>query len=545
MKTAQFTAPNQPSRHDKTSTDNRGQEFRALFREAFKAVDEKINDYTDPSCFRVPSEQKAFSVAVEIERRLRSTKTPHTIFLCHGDIHPTEEVELFVKETPVIANGHAELPDWAIESTTHTWVEVDISGTSNRFLIDGFVPPQLTGHSEFVIRTRIYKQDSVTDRPENYPQNAETHRLSSFTQNNQPETVWSAQAPAWPNQTKRTTPADGGDEIAPDRNSICKIETRKGINLLPNNSIYTIMTSPPYRLLRSYNAPDTIYGGSESCDHDWKSQIIKTDTPVREDGCAGFGPGDESENQYSERHRNVDICAECDAYRGQLGHEPKLEQFIEHLVSIFDQTRRVLKDTGSLYVNIADSYDAYQRIEEGTLTTDEIRESPGQKSLIGLPERFMIAMMEAGWYCREHYIWVKPDATTEGRAEQSRARKAHEHIFRFVIDPDGYVDTGNGPETNVLEIPTASGVPGATPAMPLELPERLLQSVAIEDEKQTVLDPFAGSGTVLEAAARHNMDYLGFDISDDAIEIAKDRLEQYSMNSASLSGQQSLQSFVD
>ena len=92
---------------------------------------------------------------------------------------------------------------------------------------------------------------------------------------------------------------------------------------LDDDCVDCIVTSPPYWQLRDYGLAPILFGGNGTCRHEFD----------------GFG-----------------VCRLCGGWLGQLGQEPSRELFIEHLVSIFDECRRVLKKSGTLWVNLGDSY---------------------------------------------------------------------------------------------------------------------------------------------------------------------------------------------
>lgn len=471
---------------------------------------------------------RAYTVAVQLERAFKTSQTRTTIHLCTGPITPTSDVEQFAEEAPIVSSGQLDTPAWATTTTEHTWVEIQLHspGTPARYIVDGFAPPQVTGTP--TLEPQIAQQDSPTERPEAYPDAAATVPLDDFAEHHTPESLWTDGTKLYPTPpSPQQQSADGGDPPALARNTIHQLGAQDGLSRLATGAVDAIITSPPYRLQKSNPGTEAVFGGSPDCDHDWTAVTIRTDTPIRQEGSAGLNMNYDMERQQDERHRTVHLCDSCDAYRGQLGHEPTIGRFVGNLVTIFEEAKRVLADDGSLFVNIADSYDAGQSLVSGPLSDEELADSPGQKSLVGLPERFMLAMIDAGWYTREHYIWAKPNGTPDGRVTD-RANTAHEHVFRFVTSPDRYHDTGDGPQSNVLSIPTAAGVDAPVAPMPNALVRRLMDTLAKTDADKTVLDPFAGTGTVAEVALERNLSYLGFELSPESFSIAQERLTESS-----------------
>ncbi len=133
----------------------------------------------------------------------------------------------------------------------------------------------------------------------------------------------------------------------------------------------------------------------------------------------------------------------CD---GQIGLESTYATYVGQLVLVFDEVRRVLRDDGTLWLNLGDSYagswgaqsrpDAIegvsaQQIEAHPKTTGtgSLRKFPGLKSkdLIGIPWRVAFALQTAGWYLRQDIIWSKPNPMPE--SVQDRCTKAHEYVF--------------------------------------------------------------------------------------------------------------------
>lgn len=172
----------------------------------------------------------------------------------------------------------------------------------------------------------------------------------------------------------------------------------------------------------------------------------------------------------------VDFCMTSPPYWGKreyenggIGLENTFEEYIENLLSIFGEVWRVLKPTGSFWLNIGDTY--------------------LNKRLSGIPWRVALRMMdEQGWTLRDHVIWHKvkggPDNTTD------RLRNVHEQVFHFVKQPTGYyfdadAIRSNPKKTKVVNgaIVSASGVSGVRYKRQIELSTHLT-----EDEKQAAMD---------------------------------------------------------
>lgn len=139
---------------------------------------------------------------------------------------------------------------------------------------------------------------------------------------------------------------------------------------------------------------------------------------------------------------------------GQIGLEETPEAFIEQLVSVFRELRRVLKPEGTLWVNMGDSYNSYKgNAVRKNAQTDYAghRGQPVRKSgfglecknlknkdLIGIPWMLAFALRADGWYLRQDIVWHKPNPMPESVTD--RCTKAHEYIFLFSKSPRYYFD---------------------------------------------------------------------------------------------------------
>ncbi len=128
---------------------------------------------------------------------------------------------------------------------------------------------------------------------------------------------------------------------------------------------------------------------------------------------------------------------------GQIGLEPTPDEFVAQLVAVFREVRRVLRDDGTLWLNLGDSYNAAGRTGHGTRVgfkqgsnrasaegADNCRPSVDglkPKDLIGIPWRVAFALQADGWYLRQDIIWHKPNPMPE--SVRDRCTKAHEYVF--------------------------------------------------------------------------------------------------------------------
>ena len=127
------------------------------------------------------------------------------------------------------------------------------------------------------------------------------------------------------------------------------------LRTLPENNINCVMTSPPYFRQRNYLTPPIIFGGDINCKHIWVSSSKYWDN--RHASVLATSETDTLGSTKDFRSKLVsEICSVCSAYKGHLGLEETVEQFISHLVCIFREVRRVLRDDGVCFVNIGNSY---------------------------------------------------------------------------------------------------------------------------------------------------------------------------------------------
>ena len=119
---------------------------------------------------------------------------------------------------------------------------------------------------------------------------------------------------------------------------------------------------------------------------------------------------------------------------GQIGREPSPEAFVAEMVAVFREVRRVLRDDGTLWLNLGDSYAGSNTI--GSRSVDGLK----AKDLIGIPWRVAFALQADGWYLRQDIIWHKPNPMPESVTD--RCTKAHEYVFLLSKSARYYFDAG-------------------------------------------------------------------------------------------------------
>lgn len=220
---------------------------------------------------------------------------------------------------------------------------------------------------------------------------------------------------------------------------------------LPEKSVNCCVTSPPYYGLRDYNTGNWI-GGNTDCDH-VKTQSLKRNNS----GGLSNKPLDRGENEYSSSSviQFRDVCEKCGATRidEQIGLEETPEEYISRLVNVFREVKRVLRDDGTLWVNIGDSYAGYhgnkkKNYEDAPSNKNGYFENQRKslvdhngiknKDLIGIPWLLAFALRNDGWYLRCDIIWQKNNPMPE--SVNDRPTRCHEYIFLLSKSPKYYYD---------------------------------------------------------------------------------------------------------
>jgi DNA modification methylase len=260
----------------------------------------------------------------------------------------------------------------------------------------------------------------------------------------------------------------------------------------------------------------------------------------------------------------------------QIGSESSIGEYVEHLVGLFRRLRTALADDGVVWLNIGDTYAG--RANAGpAYDGNRGKGRPGQmpkrkrttsdapyKSLIGVPWRVAIALIDDGWILRSEVIWSKPNPMPESVLD--RPTKSHEQMFMLTKNPqylydaaaiaeearssDGsgsrfggvkygdstaretrtksgreYVATGFRNKRDVWEVAPAHFTGSHFAVMP----EALIVPCVLSSSRvgDTVLDPFSGSGTTGQVATMLGRKYIGMDISADYLDLSlKERFAQ-------------------
>jgi len=216
---------------------------------------------------------------------------------------------------------------------------------------------------------------------------------------------------------------------------------------------------------------------------------------------------------------------------GQIGLELHPSEYLSSLLEVFDACRGVLKSTGSLWINLGDTYWS----GKGQHRSDEKKQSARRfglrpqdrkgdglwcrpKQLLLIPHRFAIGMQERGWLVRNDNVWIKPNPIPD--QVNDRCSMSHEYVFHFVKERWYYFNreavgrpsargTSLPPfDTWIVQTSRGNGRHKASFSEELiDIPIR-----ATTPGKGIVLDPFAGSGTTLHYARKLGFRSIGIDI---------------------------------
>ncbi len=205
-------------------------------------------------------------------------------------------------------------------------------------------------------------------------------------------------------------------------------------------SVDMCMTSPPYYSCRSYKCEPVVWGGQPDCVHQW-GEYEKGKGYGRHDTNSSTSTNFNGWKSWDGETGNKagQFCQLCGAWRGTLGLEPGPDLFISHLCDIFDGVKRVLKPAGSLYCNLDDCHAGsgspggdFRDKERGANYCEPYNrgKSVPAKSLVAIPERFVLEMMKRGWLLRNVIIWHKSSVMPE--SVKDRFTIDFERIYFFV-----------------------------------------------------------------------------------------------------------------
>ena len=223
---------------------------------------------------------------------------------------------------------------------------------------------------------------------------------------------------------------------------------------------------------------------------------------------------------------------------GQIGLEAALTQYLNRLVAVFNEVRRVLRSDGVFWLNIGDGYTSGNRgwrapDKKNPARAMSVRpdtpEGLKTKDLIGVPWRLAFALQEDGWYLRSDIIWNKPNAMPE--SVKDRPTRSHEYIFMLTKSEKYFYDYEAGSEMsggkprnrrtvwdiNTLPFPEAHFA---------TFPPALIEPCILSSSRpgDFVLDPFLGSGTVGVVCRQTQRRFVGIELNPEYLSIARRRI---------------------
>jgi len=231
------------------------------------------------------------------------------------------------------------------------------------------------------------------------------------------------------------------------------------LNYIKEEVIDCIVFSPPYWGLRDYGLEaTTVWGGDNGCDHLFTMKGApprkRNPSDVKDQSSIEASRRGEASTWDSDKIVS-NFCNKCNAWKGQLGMEPHPQMFIDHMTDICMKMYPLLKKTGSMYINIGDTYytrsgtpgygwDRPSRKEMAKLhqyqsTMKSNRSNwlqPKQKLLI--PHRLAISLQNNGWIVRNDIVWHKLNSMPS--SVKDRRSNTFEYIFHFVKKRKYYYD---------------------------------------------------------------------------------------------------------
>jgi DNA modification methylase len=237
-------------------------------------------------------------------------------------------------------------------------------------------------------------------------------------------------------------------------------------------------------------------------------------------------------------------------YNGQWGLEPTFQEFLEHLWEMMDEIYRVLKPTGTCWINLGDTYnnsgwagDRKDKYNDQPIVASGTKAGRGgqkgfpDKCLILIPHRFAIGCIDRGWLVRNDIIWAKRNGMPE--PVNDRFTKKHEYIFlmtkskkyyfdlssikdKLVNDNDNSEGKNPGSVSDFWDVKTKPSSSKHYASYNVELITKPI--LAGCPENGLIYDPFMGTGTTAIHAINNNRKFIGSEMSQDYIKICNERV---------------------
>lgn len=276
----------------------------------------------------------------------------------------------------------------------------------------------------------------------------------------------------------------------------------------------------------------------------------ETTSSARKDAGITIVHGDARHVLQNLPEASVQCCVTSPPYWGlrdyghesQIGAESTVPAYVASLVGVMREVRRVLREDGTLWLNLGDCYTSGGRRSRGPDPRNRARamryraptpEGLKPKDLVGVPWRVAFALQADGWYLRSEIIWHKPNCQPE--SVRDRPVLAHETLFLLSKSKRYYYDkvavrqpTKDGrQERNLRSVWEFNAV--ACPGAPYSAFPRQLVHLCILAGSPLgglVLDPFFGSGTVGAGCILYGRRCVGIELKQERVLFARQRLEQ-------------------
>lgn len=187
---------------------------------------------------------------------------------------------------------------------------------------------------------------------------------------------------------------------------------------LPDASVHMVCTSPPYWGLRSYKGEqEQEWGGLSDCQHEWEVAVPPNTKNARQGSTETIKW---SRVAGTTKVHGSNTCRLCGAWRGGLGHEPTIGMYVQHIVECFREVRRVLRDDGTLWLNIGDCWAGSGGGGGGNRKGNEHGQHDGMVGLrpptpqylhagdlCGIPHKVRDALLADGWRRGVEIVWAK------------------------------------------------------------------------------------------------------------------------------------------
>lgn len=348
-------------------------------------------------------------------------------------------------------------------------------------------------------------------------------------------------------------------------NRIVTADAYAYLKKLPGESVNMVMTSPPYWSLRDYGEGTTVvWDGDSNCRHQFEEHHARLMHENRQNIDGGTLDAKHTQRFRKGLHgfgrAKAGFCSRCRAWKGQLGLEPSFDLYVKHLCDVFDQVKRILRNDGTCWVNIGDTYGgswqdygsrgggqrqkktvSFQRGDSPHTVFPPSARAPA-KCLAMIPFRFAIEMVNRGWTLRNVLIWHKPNSMPSSARDRFTVdfeyllffSKSKKYFFKTQLEQSRSNDKGRSTKTRykraVWKVATKPLPEAHFAVFPDELCEIPIQAGC--PERGIVLDPFFGAGTTGLVALMQNKNFIGIELNSKYVRIAKKRLKPLLKNTS-------------